>query len=272
MRLPATLFVIGVILSLGVVLALAGPAHAQQNEAGDPVRGAQLYSTYCAVCHGETGEGRVGATLTSVFASISPSALMEQVITAGREGTAMPAWGEAYGGPLTDADIQDVIAYINSWGTASQPPAPAPPLPAVEIPPVPEVDGDPNVGYTLFQQNCAACHGEQGEGRVGASLNSAFAAIYPGAFTIETVKRGIPGSLMPPFAQSYGGPLTDQQINDVAAYVLSLERPSPSPVAEIVGRADFLPLLILLMAVVVVIFVLGLLVRRREERHPPGPT
>jgi cytochrome c oxidase cbb3-type subunit 3 len=272
MRLPATLLVIGVILSLGAILALAGPAYAQQDDGGDPVRGAELYSTYCAVCHGETGEGRIGATLTSVFASISPSALMEQVITAGREGTAMPAWGEAYGGPLTDADVQDIIAYINSWGTASQPPAPAPPLPAVEIPPVPEVDGDPNVGYTLFQQNCAACHGEQGEGGAGASLNSAFAAIAPGAFTIETVKRGIPGSLMPPFAQSFGGPLTDQQINDIAAYVLSLEQRAPAPAVEIVGRAGFLPLFILLLAVVVVVFVLGLLVTHREKGRPSGPT
>lgn len=272
MRLPVMLLVIGVILSLGVVLAVAGPARAQQGEAGDPVRGAELYAAYCAVCHGQTGEGRTGATLTNVFSSISPSAFMEQVITAGREGTAMPAWGEAYGGPLTEADVQDIIAYINSWGTASQPPAPAPPVPAVEIPPVPEVDGDPNAGYTLFQQNCAACHGEQGEGRVGASLNSAFAAIYPGAFTIETVRRGIPGSLMPPFAQAYGGPLTDQQINDVAAYVLSLERRSPSPAVEIVGRGDFVPLLILLMAAVVAVFILGLIVRRREGGHPSSPT
>lgn len=266
MRLRSYLLVIGLTGLIGLAFALAGPAQAQRGE-GDPERGAALYAANCAVCHGPTGEGRVGATLSDVFVTIAPDQFLEQVISQGREGTFMTPWSQIYGGPLTDAEIQDLIAYIESWGTTVEPPAPPPKRPLVEIPPVPQVDGDPNVGYTVFQENCVACHGEGGEGRSGATLTTAFAAIEPGAFAIETIKRGVDGSLMPPFGQAYGGPLSDQDINNVAAYVLSIQSPARAPTGEVVLRGSGWVLLVVVVLSVVVVVAIGVALERRRERE-----
>ncbi len=258
-----TVLPVAVLTALTLAFLLAVPLRAQQE--GDAANGAALYAANCAVCHGPRGEGRVGATLSDVFVTIAPDEFLKETISQGRPGTFMPAWSQAYGGPLTDAEIADIIAYIESWGTTVEPPAPAPPRPPQEIPPVPEVSGDPNAGYTIFHTNCVACHGEQGQGRIGATLTTTFAAIEPGAFVIETIRRGVAGSLMPPFAQAYGGPLTDAEINDVAAYVLSLQRAVTPPPAEMVGRGSAWPLVIVGALIVVVIVALGVAVARRER-------
>jgi mono/diheme cytochrome c family protein len=250
-----------VVILLGLLLVPFAATYAQESE-GDPQAGALTYAENCAVCHGAQGEGRIGATLNDVFVTLDADAMLTEVIDQGREGTLMPAWSESYGGPLTDEEIANVIAYIESWGTTYEPPVPAPPRPAVVIPPVAEVDGDPNVGYTLFQQNCAVCHGEDGGGRIGTNLTNAFAAIEPGAFAVETISQGVEGTYMPAFAQSNGGPLTAQEIDDVAAYVLSQQHPARVPSGEVVQTASGLPLLILGVAVVVIVVALGVSVSR----------
>jgi mono/diheme cytochrome c family protein len=257
------------LLALPLILLIAVPAAAQGGE-GDPERGAALFAQNCAVCHGQTGEGRIGAELNDVFVSMSPDAALYQTISEGRAGTFMPAWGEASGGPLTDQDIADIIAYVESWGTTFEPPAPAPPRPQVEIPPVPEVDGDPNNGYTVFQQNCVACHGESGEGRIGANLTAAFAAIEPGAYAISVISEGVDGTLMPAWSQASGGPLSEQEINDAVAYLISIQR-HPAPTGgEEVGRGSALPLVIVGVLAVVLIAALGISVNRRQRAEGSG--
>lgn len=92
-------------------------------------------------------------------------------------------------------------------------------------------DGNMEEGKELFAEYCAVCHGYDGEGRVGAALNDWFASIDPGAFLKATVREGVAGT-MPAFAQEEGGPLTDQQIDSIAMYVLSWQdrvEPAPTP-------------------------------------------
>jgi mono/diheme cytochrome c family protein len=268
MRLRKIIFPAGVIGLLVAALAIAGPATAQ--DGGDPETGAALYASNCLVCHGPNGEGRVGATLDQVFATIDTDTFLTEAISRGVQGSMMPAWSQNFGGPLTSSEVQDIVAYIESWGTAIEPPVPAPGPPPQAIPPVPEVDGNPEAGYTVYAQNCVACHGPEGEGRIGATLDRPFAAISPDAFIIQTISRGVEGSLMPPFAQANGGPLTEQQINDVAAYVFSLQRTAPAPSGERVGRGSALPLVFILVGILVVIVALGVSVQRRGG-ETPGP-
>lgn len=271
MRFPRGIMAAG-LLALPIVLfgLAAGPARAQDS-GGDPDNGATLYAENCVVCHGPNGEGRAGAELNDVFATIAPDVFLEQVISRGRDGTFMPAWNEDYGGPLTPAEVDDIVAYIESWGTTVEPPLPAPNPPTQVIPPVPEVDGDPNAGFVVYSENCQACHGPSGEGRIGAQLQEAFAAIEPGAFAITTISRGIEGSLMPPFAQDNGGPLSDQQIDDVAAYVLSFQHPAgPAPAGEVVGRASGWPLAFALLAVLILLVALGLVLGGRPPSDEGG--
>lgn len=269
MHLRKIIFPAGLLGLLVVALAAAGPVVAQ--DGGDPENGAALYASNCLVCHGPNGDGRVGATLDQVFATIDTDTFLTEAISRGIQGSMMPAWSESFGGPLAPEEIQDIVAYIESWGTAVEPPVPAPNPPPREIPPVPEVDGDPEAGYVVYAQNCVACHGPEGEGRIGATLDRPFAAISPDAFVVQTISRGIEGSMMPPFAQENGGPLTEGQINDVAAYVFSFQRTAPpTATEEQVGRGSALPLIFVLLGSLVVIVALGLSVQPRGG-DAPGP-
>jgi len=65
----------------------------------------------------------------------------------------------------------------------------------------------------LYRQNCAGCHGQDGEGNTALALASPVYLAIAGDDTIRRVTAsGIRGSLMPAFAKSSGGTLTDEQI------------------------------------------------------------
>ena len=83
--------------------------------------GARLYAENCAVCHGPNGEGRVGATLAKDWPAIRPDMTVRNVIVNGVSGSPMPAWSEVKGGPLTDAQIDALTAFILSWQTGGYP-------------------------------------------------------------------------------------------------------------------------------------------------------
>lgn len=90
--------------------------------------------------------------------------------------------------------------------------APGRPKPEPEVP-RPEQIHD---FATLYKQNCAACHGENGRRGAATSLANAEYLSLAGEDTLLRVTaKGIPGTLMPPFAQSAGGMLTDQQVHDL---------------------------------------------------------
>jgi len=66
---------------------------------------------------------------------------------------------------------------------------------------------------TLYKQNCSGCHGENGQNAASISLNNpVYLAVSGEANITRIVTAGIPGTLMPGFAKSAGGMLTDEQI------------------------------------------------------------
>lgn len=79
--------------------------------------------------------------------------------------------------------------------------------------------GDPENGGRLFVENCAVCHGVDGKGRLGANLND-FPGIAVDAALVETIRSGIPGTRMPGWGQEAGGPLSENDIEDLTAYIL----------------------------------------------------
>lgn len=65
----------------------------------------------------------------------------------------------------------------------------------------------------LYGENCAACHGKNGHNGDAVSLANPVYVGFAGVSNIEKVTaNGVPGTLMPAFAKSQGGMLTDQQI------------------------------------------------------------
>ena len=66
---------------------------------------------------------------------------------------------------------------------------------------------------TLYKQNCAACHGENGRNGAAIALaNPIYIAVAGESHLRDVIANGVPGKLMPGFAKSAGGMLTDQQI------------------------------------------------------------
>lgn len=90
---------------------------------GDPRKGAELFATTCAACHGPKGEGVQGLgkdmTTSEFIASLTDEQLLEFIKTgrdvtdpANTTGVAMPPKG---GNPaLTDEDLLNIIAYIRT--------------------------------------------------------------------------------------------------------------------------------------------------------------
>ena len=220
-------------IGISLAAALLGWTAAVAQTEGDPERGGQLYVENCAVCHGVDGQGRIGARLEA-FSGIDPSAVIAQTVAQGIEGTVMPAWGPANGGPLSDQDIADIVAYVVSAFNGTEPIEQLPEYVPPEIARLPDVEGDPSLGAVVYQANCAVCHGEQGRGRIGKPLATSWPGAQPELFIRQVVSDGIVGTKMPTWAQSNGGPLSDGEIANVAAYLLTLPSAgsSPAPTAQ----------------------------------------
>jgi len=75
--------------------------------------GSQLYSTNCSRCHGPEGQGTPRAPSLNVksFLTDTSDQAIQQIVTLGVPGTAMPAWGDR----MTDSDIQAIVGFIRQW-------------------------------------------------------------------------------------------------------------------------------------------------------------
>jgi cytochrome c oxidase cbb3-type subunit III len=71
---------------------------------------------------------------------------------------------------------------------------------------------------TLYSQNCAACHGANGQNGPAIDLaNPEYQAFVDDATLRKWISGGMPGTEMPAFAESQGGMLTDAQVNALVA-------------------------------------------------------
>jgi mono/diheme cytochrome c family protein len=79
-------------------------------------QGHELWGTNCMSCHGITGEGGSAPALNSQeFLTSVNDDQINGIIAGGIPGTAMPAWLNDYGGPLTDEQIAALVTYFRSW-------------------------------------------------------------------------------------------------------------------------------------------------------------
>ncbi len=74
----------------------------------------------------------------------------------------------------------------------------------------------------LYAENCAGCHGVDGRGNGALAIaNPVYLALVDDATLRRVIAQGIPGSLMPAFAQSSGGFLTEAQVDILAHEIRS---------------------------------------------------
>jgi mono/diheme cytochrome c family protein len=96
--------------------------------AADMDRGAEIFRTNCATCHGPTGQpdpdselvrnlGVVPANFSdALFNSREPASTWKMVVTHGGPEMGFSEMMPAFGGTLSEQDIDNVLAYIKTLG------------------------------------------------------------------------------------------------------------------------------------------------------------
>jgi mono/diheme cytochrome c family protein len=201
-----TLIVLGgtVIYWLGESTRLAEAAEQLADERVH--RGREIYTEQCVSCHGTQGEGGVGTALNNrTLLKNTLDEVFFSVVRSGVPSTQMPAWSVDFGGPLTDEDVKDVVAFIRAW----EPTAP-------EIEPV-VFEPDAAQGALLFSSTCQLCHGENGMGTDDAPAinDQARLASLEDDWYREVIKNGRPAKGMP----TWGTVLSPEQIEHLVALI-----------------------------------------------------
>lgn len=113
--------------------------------------GGSLYAENCTMCHGQQGEGVDGPPLNDRrFLAETSDERIFALINSGIPGSEMPAWNQVHGGPFTDEQMRQIVAFIRNWAAA------APDRQALAM------KEDPVKGLTIFSGTCVVCHGENG--------------------------------------------------------------------------------------------------------------
>jgi mono/diheme cytochrome c family protein len=73
---------------------------------------------------------------------------------------------------------------------------------------------------TLYSENCAACHGENGRGGAAIALaNPVYLGLVDNRAIRNVIANGVRGTAMPAFAESAGGLLTNKQIEVITQQI-----------------------------------------------------
>ena len=95
---------------------------------------------------------------------------------------------------------------------------------------------------TLYSQNCSACHGADGKSGPAYPLaNPTYQGLVDDQILREVVEKGETGTLMPAFAASAGGSLTDPQIDALINGIRAAWKPETltgAPPYRAVKQAD----------------------------------
>jgi mono/diheme cytochrome c family protein len=229
--------------TMGMLLIVAGFAMAmlrepaQQLAAAENIRsaaiveGIDLYVGNCVACHGASGEGLAAyPVLNNEGIRNMETELLYHTVERGRYNTAMVAYSVNEGGILTQAQISSLVTMIQfgAWEDVSaraielglMPPQ----MTSVEIPEDTLVtvralpSGDQLAsGLTIYAENCAACHGANGEGTTIAPMlySAELRSRLTDADVTRIIQQGVPGTVM----ASWERALNEQQITDVVTLI-----------------------------------------------------
>ena len=238
----------------------------------DTAAGKQVYTKWCAGCHGDNGAGDgqgarhmippprdfTGAIYqirSTPSGQLPTDADLLRSIDEGLPGTAMPGWKTR----LSDRQRRDVLAYIktfsNFFADTTQRPQPI----AFSSAPGGGSSAEAlKVGRQFYDSiGCRKCHGDQGRGDGPSAPTLKDDAGHPifaanlhenwrfnGGGTVEDIyhrlRTGLDGTPMPSFSDLLENKfLTDEQLWRVAQYVRSLS-PRATPVVRDVIHAPLL--------------------------------
>jgi len=169
------------------------------------------YQKYCSLCHGENREGYTNdhapsLRSKSLFEAGVPHSILRP-ISYGRQGTAMAGYLDDVGGPMTLDEVWD-LTYWLFWESGAE---------RVKLSEN-EVIGDSRRGEVIYQENCASCHGVDGEGVNAPALgNQSALAHNKDEFIRYTIEKGRDRTPM----AAYADILSEADIDNVTAFIRS---------------------------------------------------
>jgi cytochrome c oxidase cbb3-type subunit III len=99
----------------GILAGITPPPYAAP--LGDAKRGAEVYRTFCASCHGPEGKGSAKASSITdgSYLGLVSDQEIRTVVICGRPRLGAPDWrNDVQGQPLTAQQISDVVAFLAS--------------------------------------------------------------------------------------------------------------------------------------------------------------
>lgn len=186
----------------------------------------KLYTENCAGCHGVEGRGGAAIALANpVYLAIADDATMRKVVANGVSGTSMPAFAERAGGMLTDKQIDVITTQVRSrWSRPAK-------VDAANLPSyAPKSAGNVSQGEAVYKTYCESCHGPNGRGgpQGSAITNDSFLALVSDQGLRTFVITGRPELGAPDWRGNVPGkPMSDQEITDVVAWLVSRRVQNP---------------------------------------------
>ena len=199
----------GVALLIAATVAFHKPVNvsaAQVAQAPPTTEGAQIYSNNCAACHGANRQGNPPTfpSLVGVSRRLTDTLITERI----RNGKGMmPAFAK-----LTPDELGSLLRFLKTAPVSASPRAAARAAAPAFDPKLVEN------GQSIFQQNCAFCHGrDAGGGETGPDLTRSkiVRGDIAGEKISEVVRNGRPDNRMPAFHFS------DSDMSAVVAFVHS---------------------------------------------------
>ena len=186
-------------------------ASGQDVTQGDISLGRQVFARSCSQCHGPYGGGDSGPAIGMAgFLATVSDGFIEGTVANGRTGTEMRGFSPGHGAlsELSGHELRSVVAYLRSSADADK------------IKPK-VVHGTPLRGKSLFNRQCAQCHGDADRGSFAPRLlGSKFLSAASDSYLQATMSMGH-GSQMRSMIRGGGGvvEMTSEDINDIIAYL-----------------------------------------------------
>ena len=211
-RLTVTMAVLSSVILLGLIWAYFafGPtskAIVESNAAvseeasagpGDAAHGEKLFAEQCASCHGAKAEGGFGPALAGSPLLENPEQFDK--ITLEGQGS-MPPFSN-----LSAQDLADIRAYLSGLKAGGSSEAEAAPAAGAAT-----ADDEIATGESVYTQQCAGCHGPNGEGGFGPALAGNPLLDNPHEFDKITHEGR---ASMPPYPQ-----ISDEELAAVRAFL-----------------------------------------------------
>jgi cytochrome c oxidase cbb3-type subunit III len=184
-----------------------------------------LFGTNCSACHGD--DASIGPSISvenPLYLAVVPKDFLKKVIADGIKGTAMPGFAKANGGDLTDEQIDILVNDLAGKAATQQTAESNKTSSGSNLPPYSAPLGDADRGSEAYNQYCAGCHGQAGEGgkKAGSIVNPDYLHLVSDQYLRSVIIAGRPELGMPNYQEFVKDhPMSPEDIANVVAWLAS---------------------------------------------------